>query len=442
MANPIDVDVLVLGAGPAGIAAAAEPARAGQAVAIVTDAPPGGRAYGHTQLPSRLLSRVSRSVDPTKRTWSTFQQELRRVCRHAQQRMALRLDDLGIEVFEGSGRFVSPREVLVGGERLRFGAAVIATGGKPRTLGSDAANEAERQAALTPDAFFRRPDLPASLLVVGGGSAAAEIADALAALGSEVTWIMDEVGVLPGFDRELAEAVGDALMNRGVKLVHGKAVERVEQAGEEEVVAHLSGGSTYRAKSAVVAVGTRARLAQLDLARAELEAGPLGIAVDAHCRTSVPGLFAAGDCTDLGGSVALARAMGQAAGRGAAGLEAPPFTAAHVAQVAYTKPEVAQVGVSPEAAVGREVAMHTVFFDECEHGLIASPDYDDARGVLRVVHDLDEDRVIGASAVGPHAGELMNVASLAIATRCKQTTLATHFAAVPSFSDLFFLALR
>lgn len=436
MSAAIDVDVAVIGGGPAGCAAARAAAREGAAVALVEAASVGGRAATATTIPMRVLTRAA---DRGVKDWPAIRDEMAERGRAWSERLAMTLDDAGVQLVSARARFAGPSALaLEGGGTLTFERAVIATGARAAALPGAAPDGAR---VLTPDRLAGLEALPREAMVIGGGPAGAEIADVLSRLGARVTWVMDELGILPSFDRELAEAVGDVLMGRGVKLVHGKRVLELA-AGAPGVTAKLDGGRTYAAPLAVVAVGSEPRTPDLALEAAGFPAGAR-LVVDDACRTAVPHLFAAGEVTGRTQDVAGAEAMGRAAGRAAAGVAGAAFVPARVPQAAYTRPEVAQVGLSAEAAAGREVALYTLRLEEALFGHLekigARPD---DKGFVRLVCDSESDRVLGASALGPGAAEAIGAAALALELGATAADLARASAAVPSALEALVRSVR
>lgn len=401
----IEADIAVIGGGPAGIAAARAAAVAGAAVALI-DPELGGRAWR-----SGAIARAS-LADP-KLAWSAAVATANERARRFAERSALALEDAGVTLVPSRARFVSPHELSC---KVRFDRAIVATGVVPRDLPG--------ARAVRSDELLTLPALPSEAIVIGAGIEGAEIATLFNARGIQVTWLMDELGILPSFDRELAEAAGDALMERGVKLVHGKAVVELTADG-----ARLDGGRTYSAPLIVVAAGARADVAELDLAAAGLDR----LASDPNGRTQVAHLFAAGEVTGV--HAAAAEGMGRAVGRIAAGEEQPPFDPSLVPRVAATIPEIAQVGLTPDRAAGRAVAIHTLRLEETVAGQLR-----DAKGVVRTVARSDDGRVLGATAVGPSAREIVSAAALAIGIEDEK--LASTFACTASFVDALFRASR
>jgi dihydrolipoamide dehydrogenase len=443
MSAPLDVDVAVIGGGPGGLAAAIEAASAGVAVALVEAGRVGGRAIHGTMLPWRALERaVDAAGDDREAAWRRAWADAERRGARFEERLRLRLLDAGVERVEGRARFASPHELAVdGGPDVRFERAIVAAGGGAATLPGQAP---DGRRLLRPEQLSNLAAPPDELMVIGGGAAGAELVDALSRLGgTKLTWVMDEVGILPRFERELAEAVGDVIMERGVKLVHGKAVAQVSVV-DDQVHAELEGGRTYTAARAVICTGSRPALEGLDLPAAGLSTDGRGaLRVDELCRTAVAHLYAVGDCTLASENVAGAEAMGRCAGRAAADLEPVPWRPAEIPRVAWTRPVAAQVGQTPERVAGREVVFHTLRLEETVFGLLEDiGERDDAKGLVRLVSDSETGRILGASALGPAAAEVVGAVALALRLGATDDRLAEVFAAVPAGLDALTRAIR
>ncbi|MGE0789492.1 MAG: FAD-dependent oxidoreductase [Sandaracinaceae bacterium] len=413
--SALDVDVLVVGGGLAGLEAARVASAEGAVVALVDPGPLGGRATHGTLTAWRALADASRR--DRESAWG----EAQRAHQHARERHAelhaLRLEDHGVSHVVGRGAFTradGERGFEVkGGPRVTFERAIVATGGRPRTLGRGAR-------VLTPDRLLDLAEAPKELLVVGGGAAGAELADAMVRLGATVTWMMDELGILPEHDRELAESVGDVLMGRGVKLVHGIRVAEVT-SDDRQALARLEGGRTYAAPIAVVAVGTEPAIEDLGLAHLDLT----HLAVDERCETSAPGIFAAGDCTPRCAGATASVAMGRIAGLRATDRDAAPWDPEAIPRAVHTDPAVAQVGLTPERAAGRPVSIVSLRLEETLLGALRGVGSSvDAKGFLRLVCD-ERDVVLGASAVGPGAVEAVDAVAIAMRVGATRAQLAS-----------------
>jgi dihydrolipoamide dehydrogenase len=257
-----------------------------------------------------------------------------------------------------------------------------------------------------------------------------------------VTWLVNASGVLPDFDRTLADALTTSLTAQGVTLVEGEAVSAV-QAGEEGVVATLADGRTFQAERAFVAIGRRADVAGLNLDAAGLNATGAGLAVDAVARTAVPHIFAAGDVT--GPPLIANKAVAQAriAGLTAAGQAAQPPKPEAWIEAAYSHPQVAQVGLTPDRAAAQGVAVttRTVPFGQALKPYLTDTGLD-GPGFVTLVTDPNSGRVLGGLAFGDHAADVLAPVALAIQADLTGETLAATFPAYPTMGEVGFMAAR
>lgn len=436
---PIDTDVLVLGGGTAGIAAARAAARADLAVTLVE----AGRVGGpRTLLGWRVLERtvdrhVARGEALRAPIWEEARAELARLAGLREERLALRLADAGVDVLAGRGRFVGAHELAVdGGPTVRFDRAVLAVGAAAHALAGD---PPDGRRLVSPDRLFELPELPAEVLVIGGGAAGAELVDALSRVKDvEVTWVMDEVGILPRFDRELAEALGDVLLGRGVKLVHGKAVASVT-VEPHRAIARLEGGHGYDAPLVVACAGRRAVPSGLGLEALGLE----DLRTDDRVRTTADHVWAAGEPAGPCPSAAHAEAMGRLAGRAAAGEEIRPWDPSQIPCVVRSHPQLAQVGLTPELLAGKEIVLHTARTEESLAGLLAGVgETADRKGFVRLASDSITGRILGLSAAGPGAANMASAAAMALRLGATDEAMADVFGDVPGALDGLFAAVR
>lgn len=446
--------VVVIGGGPAAVSAATEAARQGAGVTLVSDEPIGGRSTHASLVPSKVLlhlvaerrvRKVSGALD--EGDLAHVVSEMARIAAREGERLGRRLEDAGVAVVRGLARFVAADAIEIAREgkparQERFDAAVIATGSVPffpaGFFGDAARPDGER--IIAPRHLRTLASLPKTMLVIGGGATGAEAAYAFRELGVEVTWVLDEYGILPGFDRELADSLGDVLMERGIKIVHGKPVQKVERR-EDRVVATLEGDRTYSAERAFVAVGRRADTARssLDAAGVLLDSRTGAVIVDEALRSSVPAILACGDAAGAPFVASKASIEGWMAGRRAAGREAPSAMRQSYVETVYTEPELAIVGLTPQRATfaKRDIDVRTVAFDESVkgalHGVGTEPH---ARGTMRVVCDPETGEVLGGSAIGPHAAEALAPIAVALRARMKLDELGASGMASPTFGEL------
>ncbi len=425
--------LLILGGGPAGYVAALRATQLGIRPLLVEAADLGGTCLNRGCVPTKslvessgLLHRIAEAgrhgikVGKVGLDLGAMVTRKDEVARALRESLAVLLPDKGVEILPGRAVFTGPREVMVtaagaAGEPISFDQAIICAGSvpwAPPIPGLDLPGVIGSDEALSP------AKVPASLAVIGGGAVGCEFAGIYGNLGAKVTIIELLPTLLPAEDPELGEALKFYLEARGVRVLTGARVERLEKVETEAGawlvvrVAQESGPVRVETEQVLAAIGRRPNTAELDLAAAGVAAGPRGeIAVDDAMRTSVPGIFAAGDVT---GGILLAHVafeQGVVAAENAAG-RASRFSAGIVPRCVYTEPEVASVGLSEAAAAGEGYELAVGRFPFANSGramAMGAPD-----GLVKVVVEADGGQLLGVHIIGPHATELIAEAVLAL----------------------------
>lgn len=414
--------LVVVGAGTAGLVAAAGAAGLGARVALVERHLLGGDCLNVGCVPSKGVIRAARAWHDARQAASRFggpaaagaasfgaaMERMRRLrAGISPHDSAERFRGLGIDVFLGEGRFVSPEAVEVEGSRLRFRRAVIATGaraGVPAVPGLAAAG------FRTNETIFNLTELPRRLAVVGCGPIGCELAQAFARLGSEVTLLGRAAQILPREDSDAAALVAAALARDGVRIELATVPQTVRRQGLEKVI-HFHRGS-LAVDEILIATGRRPNVEGLGLEAAGVRFTARGVEVDDRLRTGNPHVFACGDVASpfqfTHVADAQARLVIQNAlffGRGkASGLTVPWCT--------YTSPEVAHVGLYERDARDRglEVQTLTVPLADNDRAVLDGED----EGFLRLHLRRGSDTILGATLVAEHAGDMLGELCLAI----------------------------
>ncbi|GIX00441.1 MAG: mercuric reductase [Pirellulaceae bacterium] len=414
-------NLVVIGAGTAGLVAAAGAAGLGAKVALIERGLMGGDCLNVGCVPSKALLSAARaarqlhraselgidlentSVDPD---FERVMQRMRRLrAAISPHDSAARFRDLGVDVFLGQARFTSPRTVEVDGRQLRFSKALIATGARAAAPPIAGLSEVPY---LTNETLFSLTELPRRMGVIGAGPVGCEMAQAFANFGADVLLVETAHGVLPKEDRDAAMRVQQALESDGVRLLCcGKQLEvRREDDGIRLKVS--SHGEQYDATvdQLLVAVGRAPNVQGLGLESAEVEYDEReGIQVDDRLRTTNRRIFAAGDvcstykfthAADFLARIALQNALFPSRAK-ASKLTIPWCT--------YTSPELAQVGLTREQATEQEIEFdcYTQHFREVDRAILE----DTTEGFVRVLTRSGTDKLIGATIVGPHAGDMI-----------------------------------
>ena len=432
-------DLLVVGAGTAGLVAARTAARLGASVLLVERARFGGDCLWTGCVPSKALLAAADAA-ATARQAARFgvhaevtRVDTREVMASVRRAIAaIEPDDSprtqqaeGVQTATGEVVFTGPDSVTIDGEPLRLRRAVLATGSHPTVPDLPGMADAD---PLTSDSLWDLPELPARIAVLGGGAIGCELSQAMVRLGVHVTLVESAPRLLAAEDPMAAGLVQAALVRDGVHVRTGVGAVRVEAH-----VLHLDDGTAVPFERLLVAAGRAPRTAGLGLEVAGIELAERGhVQVDAQLRTTNPRVWAAGDVTGHPKYTHLAGVHGSlAAGNAVLGLRRTVRLDA-VPRVTYTSPELAAVG-APTADDARRPAGHRVLTQDHRDADRAVTDQR-TDGVTRLAVDARH-RVVGATVVGARAGESLAELSLAVTKGLTTTDLAATIHPYPAYTD-------
>ncbi len=422
--------LVVVGAGTAGLVTAAGAAGLGARVALVERHLMGGDCLNVGCVPSKGIIRAARAWHDARQAremggpvaagegdFAAAMARMRRIrAGISHHDSARRFADLGIDVFLGSGQFVASDALEVAGRRLRFRKAVIATGARAAAPPIEGLEEAGYS---TNETLFELERLPRRLAVVGGGPIGCEMAQTFARFGSEVTLLDRMDHVLPREDADAAAIVQAALAASGVTLELGVAIDRVEaRPGGEKVVHFTRAGAAgpepgrARADQVLVAVGRAPNVEGLGLEAAGVDYSKKGVEVDDRLRTSNPRIFAAGDVASRYQFTHVADALARIAIQNALFFGRAKASDLVIPWCTYTSPEVAHVGLYEREARERGLAIDTLTIPLAELDRALLDGQED--GFLRVHLKRGSDRILGATLVAEHAGDMLGELCLAI----------------------------
>ncbi len=427
--NPVPREryhLVVIGAGPGGLVAAAGAAALGARVALVERHALGGDCLNYGCVPSKALLAAGRAGLGAAAALDHARAARADLAPHD---AAARFRDLGVDVFFGSGRFVRPDVVEAAGARLRFRRAIVATGGRPAVPDVPGLADA---GFLTSETVFELADAPARLVVLGAGPVGCELAQAFARLGTRVTVVGRGARILAKDDAEAAAIVRHSLERDGVEFRLGAEVLRVRAEPGGRVI-ELRGEGAIAADALLVAAGRAPNVEDLGLAAAGLALEGGRLRVDGRLRTTNPRVYAIGDVASARQFTHLADAQARLAlanalffGRGSAERLVVPW-------VTYTEPELAHAGTgaADAAAAGAAVTTLTVPFAELDRAVTEAR----TDGFLRVHAASRTGRLLGATVVGEHAGELIGELAAAIARGARVADLGASIRPYPTRSE-------
>ena len=448
--NPVGrYNLVVIGAGTAGLVTAAGAAGLGAKVALIERDLMGGDCLNVGCVPSKALISAARAIAATRSTTpmgirvetpavADFPEVMRRLRRLrseiAPNDSAARFASLGVDVFLGHGRFTGPDKIEVGGKTLRFARAVIATGARAAIPPVPGLAEA---GVLTNETIFSLTELPPRFAVVGGGPIGCELAQAFARLGSQVTIIERSGQLLGREDADAAACVLASLRRDGVNVLLQTNVLRVDSERGIKTIAVETPGTAKRdsinVDQILVAAGRTPNVANLNLERAGVQYNEKGVVVDDRLRTTNRKIFAAGDiCSPFKFTHAadfMARIVIQNSlffGRARASSLTIPWCT-------YTSPEVAHVGLNEVSAREQQLAIQT-FVQPLSHIDRALLD-GASEGFVKIHAKAGTDQILGATIVADHAGEMIGEIVLAMTNRIGLKRLASTIHPYPTVAE-------
>ena len=442
-------DVVVVGAGPAGVVASLRAARLGASTALITRDHFGGMAANDGPVPVRTLAQAARLIREARQLplygiaggepsldYPRLLARVRDVTEQARRHTLLR-DDLeraGVAIYEQAGpaRFLDAFTVeSAHGPRLRAGKVIICTGGTSRPLAVPGFD-----LTATHSDAWHLTSVPPSLIVVGAGATGVQVASIFNAFGSRVHLVEIAPRILMTEDHEVSAAVRAALAAAGVQVTEGAGtIDRFERCASGVRLVHSAGDGPHSidASLAVVAAGWVAATDGLDLDRAGVQTDRRGfVQVDGYLRTTVPHVFAAGDVT--GRALVVHEAVREGVVAATNAVLGP--TTALPSQVSpigsFTDPEYASVGLTEAAArQGHDVATATVRFDSLPRPII------DGRpaGFCKLTVDREFHTILGCHVVGERAVELAQLAATAMAAEMPVEQLALVPFSFPTYAN-------
>ena len=445
-------DVVVLGAGSAGETVATTLAARGRSVALVEGGRVGGECPYVACMPSKSLLRSAQARGTAGRLAelggataspqledgaAAFRAAVRRRDDIAEHRddsgAAQELEEAGVVLVRGFGRITGPGELEVDGRTLRWTDLVLSTGSRavvPPVQGLDAVP------TWTSDEALSAQERPASLLVVGGGAVGCELSQVHARFGTSVVLVDPGDQLLGREEPSVARLLAAALREDGVDIRFGVEADRFEASGGG-ALCHLSDGSTVQVERVLVATGRQPWTDGLGLEALGIEPGEQGqLVVDDHCRVA-DHVWAAGDIT---GEAPYTHTANYQARIVAANLLGEDRTADYraIPRAVYTEPSVASVGMDEATAREAGLDARTAVMDLREVARTSTEGSSGGRLVLTAADGV----LVGAAAIGPHADEWLNEATLAIRARVPLAVLADVVHAFPTFGEAYEPPLR
>ncbi len=447
-------DLVIIGGGPGGYAAALYGAAAGLDVGIIENRRIGGTCLNRGCIPAKELlqtAEVARTVADsgtfgikaggdvtldfsasTDRMWGVVDQLVKG--------LGSLLKSRKVTVYDGTGTLGSDRQVTITGADgettvVQGDNVLLASGSVPRTLpGFDVSDR-----VLTSDEVFQLDHVPDRVVVVGGGAIGCEFASMLNDLGADVTVLEALPAILPGVDADVVKLVHRALEKRGLTIRTGVKVEG-QDTGDDAITVRLEGGESVEADRVVVSVGRRPLSDSLGLDGSGVGVDDRGfVEVDEWCRTGVDGVFATGDLIATPGLAHVAYAESICVIKQIIGEEAVPVDYGRVPWCVYCHPEVAFVGLTEEAAkaAGHDVVTSKHRWPGNGRAMILG----ETEGMVKVIAEKQDDgtggQILGVHMAGPWVTEQLGQGYLAVNWEATVDEVAAFIQPHPSLSENF-----
>ncbi|MEB3196942.1 MAG: dihydrolipoyl dehydrogenase [Candidatus Sericytochromatia bacterium] len=438
--------VIIIGGGPGGYVAAIRAAQLGLKVTLVEREWLGGVCLNWGCIPTKALLRNAEVLNLFRhaRDWGVTIEGLsadygaafdrsRQVADKLVRGIQYLMKKNAIRVVQGEGRLLAPGRVQVGGEVLEAEHVIVAVGARPRLLPGMTADG--QRVVTSRAALLENRQAPASIVILGGGAIGCEFAYVYGSYGAKVTLVEMQNHLLPNEDPESSEVLEKAYRAHGYELLLGSRFEGHELTsnGVKVRVSTPAGAREIEAERMLVALGITPNTEGLGLEALGVKLERGFISVDAQMRTSVPGLWAIGDCNGLSGLAHVASAQGVVAAEAIAGHHPQPLRYEDMPRCTYCHPQVASLGLTEAQAQARGLEVRIGRFPLGANGKALA--LGDATGQVKVVVEARHGELLGIHMVGPDVTELLPEFGLARAAEATADELELAVHAHPTLSE-------
>ncbi len=438
-------NLVVVGAGTAGLVSAAAGAMLGAKVALVEKYLLGGDCLNFGCVPSKGIIRAARALHDVRRAeefgirtgevtadFGLAMERMRRLrAEIAHHDSAKRFSKLGIDVYLGEGRFVGRDKLVVGGKELRFRRAILATGARAAEIPIPGLADVSY---LTNETVFSLTEVPKRLLVVGAGPIGCELSQTFARFGSQVT-VVSLGRPLPREDEEAAAIVAHRLEADGVKFLIGGKLKAIKEDDRGKVVVfdRGRGDEEVAGDALLIAIGRAPNVEGLDLDKAGVHCDRRGVEVDDYLRTQNRRIYAAGDICTPYKFTHSADAMARIAVQNALFFGCKRVSSLVIPWCTFTDPEVAHVGFYESEAKeqGYDVETYRLDLAELDRAILEG----ETEGFAKI-HVAPSGTILGATIVAAHAGEMIGEFALAVTRKMRLSDLGETILPYPTQAEI------
>lgn len=442
-------NLVVIGAGTAGLVSAAGAAKLGAKVALIERNLMGGDCLNVGCVPSKAIIRAARAVVDSRNgaefglhsnsqpeiNFAAAMERMRRLRAEISAHDSVdRFRKLGVDVYIGNGRFIGASTIEIDGTRLEFSRAIIATGARAAELPIAGLADA---GYYTNETIFTFTELPRRMVVIGAGPVGCELAQCFQRFGCQVTVITDGAQILPKEDHDAAAVLRQRLSREGVRIITSGIIQQVSSNGSGKRVSVATSGTTHEVEcdAILVSVGRKPNLEGLELDIAAVDYTSQGVVVDNRLRTTNPRVYAAGDVCSRYKFTHAADAMARIVIANALFLARRKVTDLVIPWCTYTDPEVAHVGYYEKEAraAGFNVATITESLTDVDRAVLDGEE----EGFARVHYDNKTGRILGGTLVARHAGEMINELTLAMVAKQSVSVLSSTIHSYPTQAEVW-----
>lgn len=436
-----DFDLLVIGAGSAGVRAARVAAGHGARVAIAEEHRIGGTCVIRGCVPKKLLvygarfaddledaERFGWSTGDTKFDWTTLRDNVLAEVTRLSGAYTETLENHRVSILHDRAVVTSPNSVRVGEDAVTARVILVATGARPEIPMFPGSEH-----ALTSDDMFHLPKLPKQLVIVGGGYIANEFAGVFNNLGSQVTLVNRSDQILRGYDEQIRDRLLQVSMAKGIRYLFNASVERIGKQAQGFKVT-LGDGTSLDCDVVLVATGRIPNTQGLGLENAQVQLDPEGgVCVDGNNRSTCESIYAVGDVTNRIQLTPIAIREGQAFAESVFGNQPTQLDYDCIPSAVFSDPPLAGVGMTEAQARNKlgEVKVHTADFRPMKHVLAGRNE----RSLYKIVVDAVSDRIVGAHMIGPEAPEILQVLAVAVKAGLRKAQLDECVAIHPTMAE-------